>query len=279
MITLDTFYRKLSQVKSPSAQVPTSSEQAGFRRAQRLAYQCAEEIGRELRPGWSEKRTARLMDEYLRDHGVKSFFHRSFAWFGDRTRFQNFKHYWTFMPSSRELQETDVIILDTAPIVDQYAGDIGYTFSLQPHSGLKDAQDLLAEFRQVLPEWFSSDATPGEIWKKVDDRIRERGYDNCHALYPFAVLGHRLHRIPWARLPGVTVPFSLHSYWALLKRGLFPELLSREHTGEKIGIWAIEPHLGGAGFGAKFEEILVVEPGRAYWLDEEVPHARARGTT
>src|SRR5262249_60087328 len=41
------------------------------------------------------------------------------------------------------------------------------------------------------------------------------------------------------------------------------------------GLWAIEPHLGGTGFGAKFEELLVVEPGgRAFWLDDDLPHVK-----
>lgn len=42
------------------------------------------------------------------------------------------------------------------------------------------------------------------------------------------------------------------------------------------GLWAIEPHIGAQGFGAKFEELLVVEPDRAFWLDDDVPHRRNR---
>jgi hypothetical protein len=62
-----------------------------------------------------------------------------------------------------------------------------------------------------------------------------------------------------------------------LSRGLFPEILTPWHKGDKYGLWAIEPHVGvtgEGGFGAKFEEILVVTPERIYWLDEDVPHMR-----
>jgi hypothetical protein len=39
------------------------------------------------------------------------------------------------------------------------------------------------------------------------------------------------------------------------------------------GLWAVEPHLGFRGVGAKFEELLVVtDDGRAYWLDDDLPH-------
>jgi hypothetical protein len=72
------------------------------------------------------------------------------------------------------------------------------------------------------------------------------------------------------------MPFTLHTYLSFAARGVFPELLGPRHEGDKNGVWAIEPHLGGKGFGAKFEEILVVEDGRARWLDDEVPHAKEK---
>ena len=40
------------------------------------------------------------------------------------------------------------------------------------------------------------------------------------------------------------------------------------------GLWAIEPHLGQAGVGVKFEEILVITETDAYWLDDDLPHHR-----
>ena len=41
------------------------------------------------------------------------------------------------------------------------------------------------------------------------------------------------------------------------------------------GLWAVEPHVGFRGVGAKFEELLVVTPDDAYWLDDDLPHVRA----
>jgi hypothetical protein len=45
------------------------------------------------------------------------------------------------------------------------------------------------------------------------------------------------------------------------------------------GLWAVEPHLGFRGKGAKFEEILVVTDSKdlgqsAFWLDDDLPHVR-----
>ncbi|MEK7690477.1 MAG: metallopeptidase family M24, partial [Bdellovibrionota bacterium] len=170
-----------------------------------------------------------------------------------------------------------VFILDTAPIVDGFVGDIGYTHSLVPHLGLEAAKARLLKFRQDLPGFFSSSLTTAEIWEKVDSETRASGFDNIHAMYPFSVLGHRVYKVPFSGMPGLLYPFGFHAYWAGSSRGLLPELLSPHHRGEKTGVWAIEPHIGGNGFGAKFEEILVVDPSdahRAWWLSDDVPHMR-----
>lgn len=40
------------------------------------------------------------------------------------------------------------------------------------------------------------------------------------------------------------------------------------------GLWAVEPHVALRGVGLKFEELLVVTPDEAYWLDDDLPHVR-----
>jgi len=37
-------------------------------------------------------------------------------------------------------------------------------------------------------------------------------------------------------------------------------------------LWAVEPHLARGDIGVKWEELLVIENGDAYWLDDAVPH-------
>lgn len=77
-----------------------------FRLAQRLAYECAETIARELRPGVTERDAAVQMKVWLQDHGVNDWFHQPFAWFGDRTAFRGFDGFHPgFYPSRRRLEE------------------------------------------------------------------------------------------------------------------------------------------------------------------------------
>lgn len=128
-----------------------------------------------------------------------------------------------------------------------------------------------------------SGLTPAEIWHQVDQRIADSGYDNIHSKYPFCTLGHRVFRVKpkagasrrWKFGKRFMTWFSLDANLAFLKFG--PAFtINAQNQGKKVGLWAIEPHIGWNGGGAKFEEILVVEPHRCYWLDDDVPHMKSK---
>jgi len=247
-------------------------ELEGLRAAQALSYRCARDIAKELQEGWTEVQTARLMDTYLRDSGVKAHFHKSFAWFGDRTRFDGMTNWFQFLPSDRRLRAGDAIILDTSPIFNGYAADIGYSTSLGPNAKLDQALKTLASLRESILALFTKRKLSGaEICEAVVLHIRQAGYEPVHHRYPGAVLGHRLHRMTEAWRPPLPIPFSWQAVTKILSRGVVPDLLNEEHQGNLLGGWAIEPHLGGDGFGCKFEEMIVVDEKGARWLAPETP--------
>jgi hypothetical protein len=272
----------LSGIRASSPPKPRSEDLEGFRAAQRLAYDCALAIGNELHEGDTEEDTAAKLQAWLSDHGAPRYLHRPFAWFGEHSRFSGYEGFHDYHPGKRRLKAEDVVILDVSPIVHGYTGDIGYTLSLSPSPALREAQAFLRELRAELPELFMSRLGTAQIWRELDRRLRAAGYTNCHALYPFSTLAHRVYHMSSVHtyLPRVPLEsfgldwFSGLAQNAFLTHGLFKEILNPDHRGSKLGLWAIEPHLGGAGFGAKFEEILVVEPNRAYWLDDDVPHMK-----
>ncbi|MBM9577846.1 aminopeptidase P family protein [Leptospira sp. 201903070] len=269
---------KISRYNSKSIKTPSEEEKAGFLKAQRLAYQCVTETEKEMREGWTEIQTAKRMEEFLKDHGVKVFLHRPFAWFGEHARFDGYKRFTQFHPGKKRLTSQESFILDVSPVVDGYIGDIGYSSSLVPNQELDLGMEYLLKLRKEIPEYFSSSMSASEIWWKIDRDAKENGFDNVHSLYPFAVLGHRVYKV---HLPNFSFPllpvsfaswFSLQGSYEFLTHKVLPELLTPDHEGDKIGLWAIEPHLGRGKTGFKFEEILVVEKEGAYWLDDEVPH-------
>lgn len=283
----DRLYRWVSEVTSRyTGKVDLSPDQqakAGYTKAQRLAYAAVIHVGKQLKVGMTEKAAAELLADYLREHGSERYLHRPFAWFGPHSRFDEYRDYADYHPSERQLKADDVVILDVSPVVDGYIGDVGYTISLTPNAKMDAAKQFLLTLREALPAMFASEMTPADIWKEVDRRIAEAGYDNIHSKYPHCVLGHRVFRVKPKKGKHLRIGtrsfgwFSLETNLQFLKLGL-SAALTPEHVGNKLGLWAIEPHIGWDGGGAKFEEILVVEPTRCYWIDNEVPHvAEQRG--
>lgn len=283
---LDRLYRRVYRFTSRYSGVPqelaTRDALRGFQRAQRLAYDAVEHVAAQLVVGMSEREAAQLLDEYLKRHGTERYLHRSFAWFGDHARFDGYAGYADYHPGERRLEAGATAILDVSPVVDGYIGDVGYALSLGHNPELERAKAFQLKLRARIPELFASQLTPAGIWAEVDRMIAAAGYDNIHARYPHCVLGHRVFRVKpregrhlrfgWRSFSW----FSFETNMALLKMGP-AAALGPEHMGSKLGLWAIEPHIGWAGGGCKFEEILVVEPEGCYWLDEDVPHVREGG--
>jgi len=250
---------KLPFVKtlSPGAnKAPSKKELKGFLEA--------------LEGGVTEKHVAAQLNATLKKEGVESFFHKAFVWWGDRSRFTGVKHTPDFLPSNRKLKNGDIYILDVAPILKGYQCDIGYSNVFGQNARYEPAMTYLEDLRGRIPEMFVTCRSGGEVWRAVDSDIKKAGYDNIHNLYPFSVLGHRIH-FQKNEQPGVGfLNFGWQSYWSLISRGLFGQLLNQNFAGDLTGLWAIEPHIGGNGFGVKFEEILLVDENGARWIEKDL---------
>jgi Xaa-Pro aminopeptidase len=265
----------LEKISPTVAHNQSVEDLGGYLASQQISFQCASEVATMLQPGWTEKDTARLMETWLRDHGIKHFFHKPFVWWGSRTRFEGVKNYRDYQPTSRRLLEGELFILDVAPIVNGYISDIGYSGVIGDSKSFTTGRDFLRSLREDIPALVSELCSGAAVWKAIDEKIKAAGYDNIHAKYPFGVLGHRVHK---AKNNGDLsfLHFGWQSYWEFTSRGLFGQLLEANHIGNMNGLWAIEPHIGGKDFGMKFEEILVVENGVARWLDQETCWSRQK---
>ncbi|WP_328385647.1 aminopeptidase P family protein [Streptomyces sp. NBC_00400] len=262
----------------------------GFREVQRLAYACAEAVAAQLRPGVTEREAARMQREWLRERGVRDRFHLPFAWFGDRTAFVNFRLPLQFFPTQRELEPGMAFILDMAPVHRGFTADIGYSGCL----GLNPVHDRLltdlGAHRQLILREVREGRSLREIYEDVDRLMMRQGYANRHRAYPFGVLAHKVDRVHRRRWSPTLFGFGIQSL-----KGLASDALHGHREGwsplwspyafsdhlPQPGLWAVEPHLGFRGTGAKFEEILVVTDSKdpqekAFWLDDDLPHVRHR---
>ncbi len=254
-----------------------------FRAVQRLAYDAAEEVASGLRAGVTERQAAARLQALLRQRGVDDWFHRPFAWFGSRTAFQGFRLPHQFLPTGRRLEPGDPFILDVAPVVRGATADIGFTGSLGPNSGVDRILDDLAAHRDLIVESVRAGWSLRRVYEAVDQLAARQGYANRHHAYPGHVLAHEVRPLSPRSGQGTSFRFGRRHLRSLAcsivaghREGWSP-LWSGDRRSEHPpvpGLWAVEPHLGLRGVGAKFEELLVVTPDDAYWLDDDLPHVR-----
>jgi Xaa-Pro aminopeptidase len=271
-------------------------ELSRFREVQALAYRCAMEVADGLQPGVTERAAAQSLGDLLRREGVDGFFHRPFAWFGDRTCFKGFRTPLDFFPGDRKLERGMAAILDVAPVRDGYGADIGYSFSCGPNPELDRLHAELRGFRDLIAEMVSRRETLAEVYRGVEDLLADLGLRNCHRHYPFGVLAHRIFTVP--NVSVLTTPvagFGLGASATLLAQAVvsrlpasiakhMPKVLRQGtpfcNTGPgsdeppEPGLWAFEPHIARGAVGAKWEEMLVVDESGARWLDDDLPHVR-----
>lgn len=261
-----------------------------YKSAQRLAYDAALKVAGDLEEGMSERDACARLAAVLHAAGVRRYFHRPFAWFGERTAFSNFGGLTSrFFPTRRPLQRGEAVILDVAPTVDGVTVDIGYSFVFgEAFPQFVRAQQVLAEARARIPQLHDAGATTREIYRAVDELFNDAGFSNRHQRYPFRVLAHRVDTVHRASRDIHGGRFGLGAAGQLVAGHLrarlskHPSPLWNEDPSLDgpltPGLWAVEPHLGGDGFGAKFEELLVVTDQGARWLDDQLPHVMSTPT-
>ncbi|MDI3420499.1 M24 family metallopeptidase [Streptomyces luteolus] len=264
------------------------AELQGFREVQSLAYACAEAVAARLVPGVTEREAARMQREWLRERGVRDWFHLPFAWFGDRTAFAGFKIPLQFFPTNRRLEPGMPFILDMAPVFNGFTADIGYSGSLGPNPVQDRLMADLEEHRELILREVRERRSLREIYEDVERLMNRQGYANRHRAYPFGVIAHKVDRVKQRRFSPNVFGFGTQSL-----KGLASDALHGHRDGwsplwspykfsdhpPQPGLWAVEPHLGFRGTGAKFEEILVVTDSKdpresAFWLDDDLPHVR-----
>ncbi len=254
-----------------------------FRDLQRLSFSILETMAASLHEGQTEKEVTRALVRAYRDAGASAFFHLPVALFGERTALPGKWPVGKFFPKSKILEPGDSVILDAAPLFKGYLVDTSYSFCFGENDTHKKMMADLAQFRVQVCD----DINAGNGFKQISDRVLETfgklGYEPAHTKHPGAVLGHRAVKT-------ATLPFTwrisgfdgLSLTWFGIKDKLATSGVGRRSPlwnsskasdhGPHDGLWLVEPHAGKGPVGAKWEEILVIENGKARWLDDRPPH-------
>ena len=267
----------------------TTEDLEAFRKCQRLSYDCVTHVESNLEEGMTEKEVCKMMDDYLREHGVEQYFHAPFAWFAERTAFANDGGSFgggDFAPTDRKLEKGMPVILDVAPTEKGYTSDIGYAFVFGDNPEVEKMLDDLKPYRSLIVEGVKAGKTLQEIYRDVDALIDEQGYENRHRIYPGEVLGHRIERLgrdpeqvqPFGGFGPAALVFLLKESQAANQNPEHPRPIwnGGDPCNQKAapGLYAVEPHIGKGPLGVKWEEVLVVTEDDAYWLDDDLPHVK-----
>ncbi len=256
-----------------------------FRDLQRLSFSILETMAASLQQGQTEKEVTRDLVRAYRDAGASSFFHLPVALFGERTALPGNWPVGKFFPKSKALEPGDSVILDAAPLFKGYLVDTSYSFCFGENSAHKKMMADLAQFREQVPGAINAGKGFKQIADNVLNTFESLGYEPAHTKHPGAVLGHRA--IKTANLPfnwrisgfdGLSLTwFGLKDKWATSGLGRRSPLWNSSNASDHAphdGLWLVEPHAGAGPVGAKWEEILVVDGGKARWLDDNPPHVR-----
>jgi hypothetical protein len=257
-----------------------------FKAGQRASYDVLEAVAAGLEPGITEREATLRITRAYRALGVRSYFHLPVALFGARTALPGRWRLRDFWPTRNRLKEGDSIILDASPIFDGYLVDTSLSTRLGDNDAHHRMMMDLAPFRDRIATQVREGAPFRAIALETDSAIRALGYQNRHQAHLEEVLGHRAVRIrrprpKWIYKKGFDVQalgwFALHTIAA--RKGLwrFSPNWNANLTSDHApwdGLWAVEPHLGKGDVGAKWEELLVIQDGAVFWLDDDVPHMR-----
>ncbi len=259
---------------------------ARFRELQRISFAILEDTAAQLKEGETEKEVGNRLFKRYRAAGFTSFFHLPVVLFGERTALPG---KWTighFFPKSKGLKPGDSIIMDCAPIHQSgYLVDTSYSFCFGENPAHREMMANLAEFRSSICDAVNQDKTFKAIADTVVARFDELNYQPAHQKHPGKVLGHRAVKLSPLRVSWKAQGFDGFALaWFGMKDKLANGPFGRrsplwnnspasDHAPHD-GLWLVEPHAGKDGVGAKWEEILVIDKGKAYWLDETPPHVR-----
>lgn len=258
-----------------------ASELERFRDLQRTCFGIQTGLAGELRAGVSEREVAGELFRRYRRAGAGNFFHLPVVLFGERTGLPGRWSVGSFYPRDVELAPGDAVILDGAPLFGGFLVDTSYSFAFGRNDAHTEMQRALLAQRALILDAVNRGESFRAIAERVADEGAAQGYEGVHEKHPGRVLGHRTLRVRgphgWRHrgFDGVTLGwFAAKIAQSRLAPRQSP-LWNREPSSDHAptdGLWLVEPHFATADFGAKWEEILVIERGRARWLDPAPPH-------
>lgn len=203
--------------------------------AQEIAIQACQKSKKYLVPGISEKDFSKKCEEIMYSLGAEG------LWYPMLVNFNTNSIYCTrgnHLPSDEViLQDSDIVLIDFSPMLKGRWGDYSETIVV---GGDKTFNKLVEDAKSIFEQTYSyaeECKTVGELFQYCNELIQKTEYK---LLDPYGNIGH-----------------SIEDYENQDKRiFICPENANVLLKGKR---WAIEPHIGVGGFGAKFENVITLK--------------------
>jgi methionyl aminopeptidase len=166
-----------------------------LRRSNRLVAETLQELARRVRPGTTTLELDRFAEVFLRERGARPAFkgYRDYPFTLCASVNEAVVH---GFPSTRALQEGDILSLDMGAVVDGYYGDAAVTLPVGRIS--PEAERLLAVTRECLDHAVRA-ARPGGRLADISQAVQEHAEANGFSVVRVFVghgIGKALHEAP-----------------------------------------------------------------------------------
>ncbi len=226
----------------------------GYLAARSFTRAIAKEILNNIKVGMTENEVEKTVSEVFNKNGVKHHWHMPIIGVGEGTT--KLKSAYALVSSyfskhTRILQENDIILLDIAPIYNDYPAD----YTINHVMGSNPDLEALAAYAHDISIRIADNVKKGMVVADVFRLAQElisKNPDYTLAYPPFISMGHRLCRIPplWQKFPESGL-----NYLLFKTRG--PFITSNNNT-LMNGLWIIEPYLIHKDRAAKFEQLVFI---------------------
>ncbi|KCZ72612.1 Xaa-Pro aminopeptidase [Candidatus Methanoperedens nitroreducens] len=232
----------------------TDRDLEGYLTARSFAKSLGKEIVNNIKVGMTERDVEDVASEVFHTNGVKQHWHMPIIGVGEgSTKLRNIyalaSSYLT--RDTRVLQENDIILIDIAPMYNDYPSDYTINHVVGHNPDLEALAAYAHDVSYQIVNYVDQDMVVADVFHWTEELIKANS--DYTLVYPTLIsMGHRLCRVPafWQNFPEPGLTY-------LLLKVRWPFITSSNRT-LMSGLWVIEPYLMHKERAAKFEALVFV---------------------
>lgn len=223
----------------------------GYIEARNFAKGLCREIIGNIKVGMTEKEIEEAASQFFNNYKVEHHWHMPVIGVGEgSTKLRSSYALASSFFTTRVLKENDLVLIDIAPIYNEYPADYTACHIFGSNPELEALINYSQDVSKKIAKHVSNAMTIGEVFQYAEKLISASGY--MLALPPIINMGHRILKLPalWQKFPEPGLSY------LLLRKGSFITSSSKEHM---QGLWVIEPYIVHKERASKFETLVLVE--------------------